>query len=112
MTTALNKQMDALVREANGITEATRLEGRGRTAEEEHRMVDILGEMKRLRDSKAEVDGFMRGNGELEEISQTSIVGEGRLGDFVFSEGYKQIKNSSNRPQTWTSGAAPVQTKG
>jgi hypothetical protein len=62
----------------------------GRTPEEEHRVVDIHARLKSLRDYNGEMDGFLYGHGEIEEITQTSISGDGHLGDFVFSEGYKK----------------------
>jgi hypothetical protein len=110
--TVRNKELDALLEEARGIIETAQLEGRARTPEEEHRVVDIHARLKSLRDYNGEMDGFLYGHGEIEEITQTSISGDGHLGDFVFSEGYKKIKSSSGRGQSWSSGAVPISMKG
>src|SRR5262245_41907680 len=108
----MNQRMEALMTEGQGLIDTARLEGRTRTPEEEHRLVDVMAEMKQLRGTQAEVDGFLHGAEKIEELSPSGPVGSGRLGDFIHSEGYKKIQSSSSRGQTWSSGAVPIATKG
>src|SRR5262249_35544186 len=113
MSTAADQQrIKALLAEGKDILDTARLEGRERTPEEEHRVVDIHTEVKRLRDSNGEVDAVLSGAETVEEITQAGVSGTGQLGDFIHSEGYKKIKSASGRGQTWSSGAVEIQTKG
>jgi hypothetical protein len=75
-----------------------------------------LKKARAARGQQKDIQSFLDRHGEIAEIREAGFRSGGeRLGDaFVMSEGYKRIKSSSGRGQTWSSGAVevPLQTKG
>jgi HK97 family phage major capsid protein len=90
-------------------------------AEEQRRLMEpdeyaetrmLLDKAKAEKAHQGEVDAFLRGD-EIEEVATDGRpITSGKLGDFVESGGYKSIKSSAGRGQTWSSGAVEISAKG
>ena len=97
-----------LAREANSYFEAADAQGRELTILERRRVQDCLDGVKRIQANEQ----LSRLNGGMPDVMMSNgraSYGGGDPGSaFIASEGYKAIKNSGSRGQTWSSGLVDV----
>jgi HK97 family phage major capsid protein len=72
------------------------------------KLLERAKEAKHLQDKLAEIDGGESWGRGIDG----AIFGQGLGDQFVQSEGYKAIRDPASRPQTWSSGAVELETKG
>jgi HK97 family phage major capsid protein len=103
---------DSLKAEIKEIYRRAEEESRGLTTGEKGRVVDLLSfiekreEVKSLGKILGAPDSGVPANGSF--LDPTSWGGGGPGDRFIASEGYKSIRDSSSRPQDWSSGVVEV----
>jgi HK97 family phage major capsid protein len=103
------QRLEQLAAEGKGIIDRAELEGRGRTADEDLQIAQVIREIDRVK-ATAAVDQIGRQIGveSYESFIDGSPV-DGRPGDvFVKSEQYRKISDPQARASRWSSGPVEV----
>jgi HK97 family phage major capsid protein len=100
----------SLALQAKAIVDAAREEGRPLTREENREVTDLIARSN----TQSDVEKMSKSLGSPTGAGPTfNVTSSGGPGDqFVMSEGYKRISDPTSRPQSWSTGAIPLEMKG